>query len=133
MSGGHGTLDDLAAVRSLVETYVAGANGDAERLRRAFHPTATMAGHVGDLEEYVPIEEFISYVADHPGLAGPEYRTAIRSIDLVGDAGVAVLVEHDYMGCDFVNFFTVARVQGRWFITNKTYAHTGGELALPAD
>jgi hypothetical protein len=39
---------------------------------------------------------------------------------------VAVLVEHDYLGCDFVDYFTVARIDGRWWITNKTYAHTGG-------
>ena len=31
---------------------------------------------------------------------------------LVGDAGVAVLVETDYFGCDFVDFFTVARIGG---------------------
>lgn len=127
------SLDDIEAVRSLIDDYVTGANGDADRLRNAFHPTATMAGHVGDLEEYVPIEEFVSYVAEHPGLAGPEYRAVVRSIDLVGDAGVAVLVEHDYMGCDFVNFFAVARVRDRWMITNKTYAHTAGELSLPDD
>jgi hypothetical protein len=40
---------------------------------------------------------------------------------------MAVLVEHDYLGCDFVDYFSLARVDGRWVITNKTYAHTGGE------
>ena len=45
---------------------------------------------------------------------------------LAGDAGVAVLAEQDYMGCDFVDYFAVAKVDGRWVITNKTYAHTGG-------
>ena len=37
-----------------------------------------------------------------------------------------MLVETDYFGCDFVDYFTVARINGRWWITNKTYAHTGG-------
>jgi hypothetical protein len=58
--------------------------------------------------------------------AGPNYRADVRSVDIVGDAGVAVLVETDYLGCDFVDFFTVAQIDGRWWITNKTYAHTGG-------
>ena len=40
--------------------------------------------------------------------------------------GTGFLVETDYFGCDFVDFFTVARIEGRWWITNKTYAHTGG-------
>lgn len=120
-------LSDIDDVAALVQMYIDGANGDVDKLRRAFHPSATMMGHIGPMETYVPIEEFIALVAAHPGSAGPDYRTAIRSIDLTGDAGVAVLVESDYMGCDFVDYFTVARIDGRWQITNKTYAHTGGE------
>ena len=30
------------------------------------------------------------------------------------------------MGCDFVDYFSVARIVGRWRITNKTFAHAGG-------
>ena len=55
-------------------------------------------------------------------------RRRAHSSDVCGDAGVAVLVEHDYLGCDFVDYFTVARIDGRWWITNKTYAHTGGSM-----
>jgi hypothetical protein len=85
-----------------------------------------MMGHIGPLDTYWPITDFISFVAGQPGLAGPDYQAVVRTIDLAGDAGVAVLVETDYMGCDFVDYFTVARIDGRWQITNKTYAHTGG-------
>jgi hypothetical protein len=66
-------------------------------------------------------------VAAKPGMAGPNYKATVRSIDIAGDAGVAVLVEHDFLGCDFVDFFSVARIHGQWVITNKTYAHTGGQ------
>ena len=38
----------------------------------------------------------------------------------------SVLAETDYLGCDFVDYFSVARIDGRWQITNKTYALTGG-------
>ena len=55
----------------------------------------------------------------------------VRNNALAGDAGVAVLVETDYMGCDFVDYFSVARIGGRWQITNKTYAHTGGQPPSP--
>ena len=51
----------------------------------------------------------------------------------MGDAGVAVLVETDYLGCDFVDYFSVARIDGRWQITNKTYAHTGGKPPAAAE
>jgi hypothetical protein len=61
-----------------------------------------------------------------PGMAGPDYRAIVQNIDLSGNAGVAVLAETDYLGCDFVDYFAVARIDGRWQITNKTFAHTGG-------
>jgi hypothetical protein len=120
-------LDDLEAVTALVQQYIDGANGDVGKLREAFHPMATMMGHIGPMDTYMPIDDFFGLVEAHPGVAGPNYRTVIQSIDLTGDAGVAVLAETDYMGCDFVDYFAVAKIEGRWWITNKTYAHTGGE------
>jgi len=38
-----------------------------------------------------------------------------------------LVVMSDYMGCDFVDYLSVARFDGRWQITNNTYAHNGGE------
>lgn len=34
------------------------------------------------------------------------------------------------MGYDFVNHFAVARIGGRWRITRKADAHTGGALPV---
>ena len=86
-----------------------------------------MMGHIGAVDTYMPIEDFFAWVEANPGMAGPNYRATIRAIDVVGDAGVAVLVESDFMDCDFVDYFSLARIDGRWQITNKTYAHTGGQ------
>jgi hypothetical protein len=36
-------------------------------------------------------------------MVGPKYKAMVRNIDSTGDAGVAVLVETDYLGCDFVD------------------------------
>ena len=119
-------IQDLEDVRTLIQFYIDGANGDVAKLKQAFHQDARMFGHIGPMDTYVPITDFFAYVEANPGMAGPGYRAIIRSIDLAGDAGVAVLVETDYMGCDFVDYFSVARIKGRWQITNKTYAHTGG-------
>jgi hypothetical protein len=119
-------VQDLDAIEALVQLYVEGSNGDVTKLKEAFHPDARMMGHIGPMETYIPITEFFSMVEANPGMAGPDYRAVIRTIDVAGDAGVAVLVEHDYLGCDFVDYFSVARIDGRWWITNKTYAHTGG-------
>ena len=72
-----------------------------------------------------PIADCIAWIGESPGNAGPNYNAYIRSIDLSGDAGVAVLVETDYLGHDFVDYFSVARIDGVWQITNKTYADMG--------
>jgi len=119
-------LKDLEEVRAVIQLYVEGSNGDVAKLKEAFHPDARMMGHIGPVETYIPITDFFAMVERQPGMAGPNYQADIRTIDLVGDAGVAVLVETDYMGCDFVDYFSVARIGGHWRITNKTYAHTGG-------
>lgn len=119
-------IEDLQAVTELIGLYVDGANGDVEKLRQAFHKDAHMMGHIGEMGTYFPIAEFFGMIEAQPGLAGPNYTSIIRSIDISGDAGVAVLAETDYMGCDFVDYFSVARIDDRWQITNKTYAHTGG-------
>ncbi len=125
MTASH--LQDIADVRALIQLYVEGANGDGDKMRQAFHPLAHMFGHIGDeMPSYEPITDFTALVEANPGLAGPNYTWDIRTVDIVGDAGVAVLVESDYFGCDFVDYFTVCRIDGRWWITGKTYAHTGG-------
>jgi hypothetical protein len=121
-----GHIEDLHAIRAIIQLYIEGANGDTAKLEEAFHPDARMMGHIGPMETYIPISGFIDMVRAQPGLAGPNYQAVIRSMDVSGDAGMAVLVETDYLGCDFVNYFSVARIEGRWMITNKTYAHTGG-------
>jgi len=120
-------LKDLEEVRGLIQLYIDGANGDVAKLKEAFHPDARMMGHIGPMDTYIPITDFFKMVERQPGLAGPNYKAYVRNIDLAGDAGVAVLVETDYLGCDFVDYFSVARIAGRWQITNKTYAHTGGQ------
>jgi hypothetical protein len=120
-------LQDLDDVRAVIQLYIDGSNGDVAKLKEAFHPDARMFGHIGPMDTYVPIGAFFDMVQAQPGMAGPKYKATIRNIDLTGDAGVAVLVETDYLGCDFVDYFSVARINGRWQITNKTYAHTGGQ------
>jgi hypothetical protein len=121
------SVSDLEGIERVIGLYIDGANGDVGKLEEAFAEDARMFGHIGTMETYVPIGEFFKIVANSPGLAGPNYKAKITSINAVGDAAVAVLVEEDYMGCDFVDFFSLARINGTWKIVNKTYAHTGGE------
>ena len=116
-----------AEIQTVLDLYVAGANGDLPKLREAFHPDATMTGRIGSgRDDLTPIADFIAMVERNPGLAGPDYTSETRSIDVTSDVGVAVLAETDYFGCDFVDYFTFVRLDDRWRITSKSYAHIGG-------
>ena len=122
-----GYLAEHEEVRRIVQLYIDGANGDVEKLKEAFHPTAHMHGEIGSLglKSYYPVQNFIDMVAEKPGMAGANYKAYVRNIEISGDAGVAVLVQTDYLGCDFIDYLSVAKVDGRWWIVNKTFACTG--------
>jgi hypothetical protein len=51
------------------------------------------------------------------------------AVEQVGDAATVRLEEDGCWGnLSFVDFFTLAKIDGTWKIVNKTFAHTGGEM-----
>jgi hypothetical protein len=123
-------ITDHDAIAEVVGLYVDGAaRGDADKLRRAFHPDAQMYGSVGDQRFDIPISQFIEMAVQQPGDVDGTFRGRIVSITQAGDAACAMVAEDGFWGAlSFVDFFTVNRIDDRWQITNKTFAHTGGEL-----
>ena len=118
-------MDELDAVAAVVQLYVHGAaQADVGPLKEAFHESARMFGNENDEHSDVPISEFFEYVAETP-VPGPGFRSRIVSIDVVGDAAVAVLAEDDYQGVDYVNFFSLVKLDGTWKIVTKVFAVTG--------
>ena len=55
------------------------------------------------------------------GQASEGYAGEIESIEVIGDVATARLVETDFLGSDFVDFFHLIRVEGDWKIISKTY------------
>ena len=127
----HKTMSNFAdfdAVKALVEKYVDGIRtGDTVKLVEAFHPRAFVMGHGEKLgfKGHFPADKFIEILKQNPTLAGPTYEATIRSMDITNDAGVVVLEESDFHGCNFVNYLSVSKLEGQWSITNKTYTMTG--------
>jgi Putative lumazine-binding len=121
-------IDDYDAIAATVQLYIDGsARGDAAKLTEGFHPDAQMYGAVGDDRYDEPITEYIKLVADSPG--GETLRARITSIVQAGDAASATVVEDGFWGTlSFVTFLTLSRIEGRWRIVNKNFAHTGGEM-----
>jgi hypothetical protein len=121
-------IDDHDAIAATVQLYIDGsAEGDAAKLAEGFHPDAQMYGAVGADRFDEPMTEYIKLVAESP--AGETLRARITSIQQAGDAASATVVEEGFWGTlSFVTFFALSRIDGRWWMVAKSFAHTGGEM-----
>ena len=119
------TGSDRAAITRTVDLYIEGVrDGDAAKLREAFHPQAWMFGSLAGTRYDEPIGELIAMVDGQPVDVDGSFRARIVSVEQVGDAAFAVLEEEGFWGTvSFTDFFTLAQIDGRWAIVNKTFAH----------
>jgi Putative lumazine-binding len=113
-----------------VQLYVDGvAKGDAAKLEQAFNEGAWMYGTVGGNRLDMPITEMIKMVEAKPADTDGSFNAAVRAVEEEGDAAVVTLEEQGFWGAlSFVDYFSLARIDGSWKIVNKTFAHTGGSL-----
>ncbi len=121
----------IETVADAVQLYIDGvASGNAAALERAFHPDARMWGSIGGQRYDIPIAEMIGLVVSQPADVDGSFRASIREVTEVGDAAAAVVDEENFWGgMSFVDFFSLARIDGSWRIVGKTFAHTGGTPA----
>ena len=121
---------DRDAIAQVVQLYIDGSRtGDAGKLKEAFHEDARMFGHVDGNRFDIPIQQYFEIAASAPMDVVGTYKADITSIEQVGDAAVATLAEEGCWGAvSFVDYFSLARIDGSWKIVNKTFAHTGGEM-----
>jgi hypothetical protein len=122
------SIENYDAIAAVLQLYIDGsAKGDRSKLERAFHADARMYGALAGHRYDVPIEELFKMAAEGPMDTDGRYRTRITSVDQVGDVAVATLVEEGCWGTvSFVDYFSLARINGSWTIVNKVFAHTGG-------
>jgi hypothetical protein len=124
------TANERAAIEDAVRLYIDGVSkGDAGKLKEAFHDEAWMFGSLGGQRADMPIGQLIEMAVSQPLDSDGSFRARISDVEQVGDAATA-RVEEDgcWGGVSFVDFFTLAKIDGAWKIVNKTFAHTGGEL-----
>lgn len=119
---------DRAEIERVIKLYIDGArDGDAAKMRQAFHQDARMFGSFGGARLDVPIAEFFAMSDGKPADVKGSYKARIVSVEQVGDAATATLEEEGYWGSvSFTDFFSLVRTDGGWKIVNKTFAHTGG-------
>jgi hypothetical protein len=123
------TGSEQAEITRAVNLYVEGVrDGDAAKLREAFHPQAWMFGSMAGTRYDEPIDELIALVDGKPVDVDGSFQARVVSVEQVGDAAFAVLEEEGFWGTvSFTDFFTLAQIDGTWKIVNKTFAHTAGE------
>ena len=123
------TGTEQAEITRVVNLYAEGVrDGDAAKLREAFHPQAWMFGSLAGTRYDEPIDELIALVDGKPVDVDGSFQARMVSVEQVGDAACAVLEEDGFWGTvSFTDFFTLARIDGAWKIVTKTFVHTGGE------
>lgn len=131
MIGVRAQVDD-EAIATAVRLYVEGAaSGDAGKLREAFHEHARMFGSLNGTRYDVPIAEMIELEERAPRNSDGKYSAVITSIVQAGDVASATVEEDGCWGtASFTSFLSLMKIEGRWQIVSKVFAHVSG--ALPA-
>ena len=115
-------VEDVAAVRAVIEQYIEGSSGNASLLRSIFHPDALMSGYFGGHPGIGSPDPFFEEVEKmDPNAPAGNYRGEIEAVEVIGDVATARLVETDFLGSGFVDFFHLIRLDGAWKIVSKTY------------
>ena len=120
---------EQSAITRAVDLYVeAMRDGDAAKLRDAFHPDAWMFGSLAGTRYDEPIGELAALIDGKSVDVDGSFQARVVSVEQVGDAAFVVLEEQGFWGTvSFTDFFTLVQIDGAWKIANKTFAHTGGE------
>lgn len=116
-------------IRAAVNEYIEGRNnGDVERLRNAFLPTATLKGISGKKEQVItPITD---YVAKQTPGRKHTCTSEIRFIDFVKDVAVAQVVL-TYTTHTYFDYLVLMKVNDRWTIADKIYTRQEAEGQRP--
>jgi hypothetical protein len=115
-----------AAIEATVRDYLDGmVFADAARLRQAFHPKASIVGHINGKLAWMTLNAFVSNCEKAGGAPANEpYYWEILSADVTGDVAL-IKVADDYMGIRFTDYLTLLRQDDGWVIVNKTFRAQG--------
>ena len=116
---------DTTEVTRVLNLYIDGAgNGNADQMNEAFHSSARWFGTVDGTDYDLDKEGFVTYMVGTPG---KPTSAKIVDIQIAGTAATATVQEEGFWGTlSFTDYFQLAKLDGRWQITCKTFAQTGG-------
>ena len=98
--------------------------GNVERLRSAFHPTAVLWGEVRGAPYHRALEGYLNVVKDRrsPQLLGEKFAMEPLSIDVQGPIALAK-VSSPMLGFNYVDLLSLLYQDGKWGIVAKVFTH----------
>lgn len=120
------------AIREAIGHYFEGhATGQGAHFSQVFHPESKLfwIDDEGRLSQRTS-EAYISRASGHPAEDEEQRDRKIESIDVTGNAAV-VKVVLDYPGAEITDYMSMLKIEGRWWIVNKTF--TWREKSAAAD
>jgi hypothetical protein len=129
MIGTRAVVDD-EEIAGVLRLYSEGAaNGDAAKLTEAFHEHARTYGSLNGTRYDISLAEMIAMEERSPRNSDGRYSAHIMSIDQAGDVATATLEEDGCWGtASFTSFLSLVKLDGRWQIVTKVFAHVSGAL-----
>ncbi len=115
----------MQSIRQTVQLYFDGMyHSDIEKLKKAFHPTASLMGYFSGSLTYIPLEKWLEMVAARPSPAknGEEYNMRLVSMDLTENVAM-VKVRDLYLGLWFTDYLSLLKIDDDWLIVNKIFHH----------
>lgn len=118
---------ELASIRKVIDLYIDGVkNGNFDSLRQAFHPKSSMFGYKGQDLFITPIGGLYEYVGGTTPPAkdstdGAQYACTITSISVAGNAASVEMAMEPYHEHNFMDYFQLLKVDGRWWIVSKLF------------
>ena len=123
MSTATPAISERAAIASTIQRYVEGGRtGQTEEMKRAFHPGATIFGHIGSELFGGPIQLLFDW--NEQNGAATKLEAQIISIDVMESIATVRLELDNWSGHRFTDMFTLLQIDGEWKIMSKVfYSH----------
>jgi protease I len=117
-AGSAQTSPDEAAVKACLEDYM---SGDANRMEKAFHPSATMKYIDAQTNEFkdVPIAEFIARAKANTNKSQRKIEIVSTNIEGTAASGKIKIESGSVILYDYMNML---KINGAWKIVSKIFS-----------
>ena len=119
--GSQAQSAEEAAARIPLENYLKGhATGDAEFMKKAFHPEAKLFWYRDGKLNQRTSADYIAGSSGKPAADEAQRKRWIESVKVTGNAGVGIIVL-DYPTAKLTDYMSLLKIDGEWKIINKTF------------